>query len=553
MSGRFGEVRIRRMLFRPLMRKPRAPPAIGRRHLRSAADFCTGSQTERQSLKSSATLSREPARIVPLPVLLLLAACFAIAFATIVGLGCCAQPAKDDYLSAMMFRDRGLIESLRIQYLGHNGRLVSALIMWLSPLQRGSFTGYKLVCIAFSVLFAGSLLLAVWRLLRRTLHRLDRIAVFIVCYVCIHGALGNVAEFYYWLPAISCYGSAALLYLGFLGLLRPALVKNGRRQTASAALAAAAGLGITWCAEPGGVMSIAALTVFGLHARRAKTLSVAGFTTILTALLTGFVAAALSPGNALRMATSPHSRSLAQTLAGGSYTMSGSLVLLVYHMVPAVLFIVFLFQASPYRCRIDTRRFLTFAAITGLFWLSGELLAFYGIGGVPALRVSNSFITLSAFLLTACATLSSRLSPRTPAIMPRRRFVLAACALWIVLGAFQRGNPIRGGAQDLLSGIAGAYDRDMARVYNEASRRPVQGAVLKLSPVRAIPASLFIAQPLILGDEIKGWPWLNVQMAEYFGYKRLYADTLARVPSSDEAFEQWLRGARAAVFAAPQR
>jgi hypothetical protein len=505
--------------------------------------FCSNPYDHYSLSASKNRAGNVPFRTVPLAVSGLLALGFLITFATIVVLACHAHPAKDDYLSAVMFRNLGLTDALRLQYRLHNGRLFSALVMWCSPLQYRSFTGYKLECIGFAVLFAGALFLSVGRAMKR-FHPVDRIAVCCALYICLHGALGNLAEFYYWLPAISCYGSAAILFMLLLQLLPAALQKNGPRSRWSTVAAGLSALAISWCCEPGAVMGIAALAVFSLHAHWRQRLSVSASCGLLAVFIAGFGFAALSPGNALRMATAPHSRGVVQTLIGALYSMSGSGMALLYFAVPVLIFTSAIFRMSPLNYALDARRLSAFLLIVGACWLSGELLAFYGVGGLAAPRVRNSFMLLAGILLFVSIALSLTAVRRSP-LGPRiSRAAQCLCSTWIFVGLFLPGSPVRNGLEDLVTGTARRYDSDMNRVYAEASRRPVRERFLKVSPVSVIPASLFVAQPLILKDELNGWPWLNVQMAEYFGYQRLYTDSLARVPDADQEFQHWLRHAR---------
>lgn len=488
-------------------------------------------------------------RVTPVAVFVLLATCFALSLGTFIALGAYAHPAKDDYLSAVMFRDLDVWESLRLQYRLHNGRLFSALIMRFSPLQFHSLGGYKTVCAGFVLLFAGSLFLYLNFLLKNRLHAMDRAAIFFAVYLSLHLAFGNVAEVYFWLPAISCYGAAAVLFLLLLRLLPAALRNDTERRPAYVAAAVVTVAGICFCAEPGAIMSGCALCMFAFHERQHGRLSVGSFALISIALASAFVIAAGSPGNALRMATSAYGRGALQTFAGGAYSLSGDLMRLLSAMIPVLIFIAATFLQRFPGAFIRKREFLRSLLLILCFSFAAELLAFYGLGGMAALRVRNSIVFLGSVLLLAGGLRAAVSESGKPVLRTGLgRLLLAATAVWISLGAFVPGNPVCGGMQDLLSGTAQRYDADMKAFYAAASRHASDSPNLKVSAVRVIPASLFVAQPLILNEELNGWPWLNVKMAAYFGYERIYTDSLAKTPTSDEAFQAWLRNRRATAF-----
>ena len=102
-------------------------------------------------------------------------------------------------------------------------------------------------------------------------------------------------------------------------------------------------------------------------------------------------------------------------------------------------------------------------------------------------------------------------------------------------------NPIRNAAEELIAGIPQRYDREMKRVYQQAFAH-IDGKSCKVDIVHEIPSTLFISQPLLLKPG--GWPYFQVQMANYFGCRYLYTDSLAVVPNSDESFQNYLKGFR---------
>lgn len=264
---------------------------------------------------------------------------------------------------------------------------------------------------------------------------------------------------------------------------------------------------------------------------------------LIGCLLSSAIVNLLSPGNALRFATSPYERNIFKIIAGSLYAFSGLSIRLLFYFFAPVL-VGYLMWLSAKNGSVTLNRSLLkrlVGSVVALLFL-GEVVCFIGLGGMPALRVQNSFLFMGVCLLPICLALSMKRNLDTPAIIPAfRRPLIQMLVLWTCLPLFLAQSAIVKSLQELLAGVPQQYDLEMKAVYLKAAAHD-GGKMLAVGRVHQIPSALFIAQPLVMAKDTANWNYWNRQMADYFHRTALYTDSLAVVSEPSEEFHDWIVG-----------
>ena len=458
---------------------------------------------------------------------------------------CYAQPLRDDYISYDAFADKGFWEGIWFHYLHFNGRLFSALLMHLSPLQFQSFVGYKWICAGYVLAFAGMCWLLTRHLLPPFTSVRLQITICAAAYISVNLALANWAEFYFWLPAISCYGSAFLL-AGALILLFPKGIYPTSKPPAlkSAVMLLICSL-LPLCSEVGTLSGLLILGLAFLKGWQGSRHIPVHLILCLGVLLLAAVVAALSPGNLLRMATSPYKNPLVEITGLTVYTTIKISIRALFYALPPTVLIISVLKIKT-REKSKSRLFLLPVILCLILFFVGTTVAVVGLGGLPDLRVRNALLLFLLMGMALCGSQYFLLPKRpSPAISGSlQKTYTAISGMWIAAALLLSGTPAITAFQDLISGIPQRYNADMLAVYQTAKASESTEKIY-VAPVREIPASLYIAQPLITPADTAGWNYWNAVFAGYFKKKYLFSDSLAVVPVPNLAMKTMLTHLRA--------
>lgn len=452
-----------------------------------------------------------------------------LAFFTVtpfVVLGFFNHPAKDDFMIARGSIERGLLATQALYYRRWTGRFFSTAIGTVNPLVFRWIGGFKLVpIVTIACLFAAAYFL-VGEITRPDWTRRQKLKAALGLLVLYLFGMPDTAQGLYWYSSVMVYQTANVLCL-FLGGVAVRRFREGPGSTSSwmNAVAALATVAAVASNEPSMIVVLAILGALLVAVfRRRRTIDRWAAAMLVLALAAAAVSVA-APGNANRIAFEArlHHHEPVWSAGWHSVALAGRALFAWTASAPLLLLAVFFLPSASAlaRARRDaTSANLPPAILAVLFFLLVAALnfpTFWSLGHGPEARTLNVPYLLFLLAFFAAILLGARLGggepfPRLPAYAVL--FLAAAMAASVKSGS----NNVRRAYEDLLSGKAAAFDREMTNRYAALAR--CSTAVCDVDEVVNRPRTTFY-QDLSQEDS------RNEDYAFYFGKKMIHMRPMA--------------------------
>lgn len=170
------------------------------------------------------------------------------------------HPAYDDFCSAVGTLKAGFIEWQRVMYVGITGRYFNMAILYFSPLNAGSFVGYKVLALLIILLLFVSIFYFLDALFKSNIGLLDKLIGAGFLLAVFSNQMPDVTEAYYLMTARNAYQLPNVLTLFFFALVLRSSEKSKRAQRLVTILCCFLIFAIVGCSE--NAMLILALFVF---------------------------------------------------------------------------------------------------------------------------------------------------------------------------------------------------------------------------------------------------------------------------------------------------
>jgi hypothetical protein len=450
-------------------------------------------------------------------------------------LGFFNHPAADDFMIARGSVERGFLATQALYYREWTGRFFSTAIGTVNPLVFRWMGGFKLVPIAaIAFLFAGAYFLVNevtrpdWTLGQKVQAALGLLVLYLY-------GMPDTAQGLYWYSSVMVYQVANALCLFLAGVavrrFRAGPGSTGGWMNAAAAAATVAAVGSN---EPSMIVVFALLggLLIGVFLRR-RVVDRWAVVLLILALAAGAVSVA-APGNANRIAFEARLHHHEPLLSAGaqSFVLAGRELFAWTASAPLLLMTVFFLprvSALAMRSRQNATSAAFHPAVLAVFFFllvaALNFPTFWSLGHSPENRTLNVPYLLFLVAFFAAVMHAARLGSR--AVLPPLPsygvlFLSAAVAVSINSG----GNNVRRAYEDLLSGRAAAFDRELTNRYARLARCPTP--VCDVDEVTNRPPTIFYKD---LSNEDSE----NDAYAFYFGKRTIHMNVMPQPEPADGA------------------
>jgi hypothetical protein len=385
------------------------------------------------------------------------------------------HPLGDDYWCTSLVRRYGYWNAQIRLYNIVPPRYTALAVSCLTPLSFGNFFGYKIIPVAFFLLFifvTGRLFGNLYsNRIKGGLRYLPGL-IFAAIYLSV---LPGIGEGIYWSSALSVYQTGIVLFIVLAGALLN-WYYNKQKRAAAFAIACLSLVGIMGCNEIISVISLILVAAIALY----KKLSKGRIDTLLIVLL---VLSVISVAFIMRFKGLGDRYAMIQTSHSGLFLYSAGLSLLGtgYHIILCLInpffWAIAVAAFEPFlrfaRLCYTTRRELFdhpkyFLSIWLLILFIIPFSIIYLTGEKPPLRVSNMIIFFFLLGLVYLGTLAS--NGRIKVIRPGKLFTFLERYKIVVVGflliaGFLSPNNVSVASGELISGMASRYNDEMNERY----------------------------------------------------------------------------------------
>ena len=424
------------------------------------------------------------------------------------------RPAADDYDIAVRYSRHSLSYLIKDTYLNWSGRYFASLISALDPVNYKDYEIYKLLPVAFILVFAIAMFLLIRTIAKEYLNSKQILALSSLMIYLYIAAVPSSSEAFYWFPSACIYHLSDIFYLLLLiqlyKLQKPIKYTRKLFHFFYASVIAVIIIGSN---EISMIITMFSIFMFSISVWAGKKEMLSWF---LLLCLIGIIASGISvfsPGNLKRLEYYQYfTQSSIWTITGAGgitffYFLQWALLILIATLIYIPFIGIPLAQKLSLNKITVSFKLKTFAFLSVALILFLQLFAVWFAGGSNLGRIEN--VIYLFFLLAYFFGLQlfiNQLSIEKKNSFITNKFFLSIAVTTFAVTVFDLNNNISTAYIDLISGKAIKYDKELSE--RDEIAKLCKTDTCYVPPLKNVPKTIFFTDIKSLGEDTTNF-WIN--------------------------------------------